>query len=108
MDSNTGLTHAALIGLRKQSVPDAERFLSFHIAKWMLENGFQVEGTFVQVTNMDCSNHPVAGLNAYPDLEGSFMGQVMFTLSEALLVTINENLTLAPQHKHDLTPEQII
>ena len=49
LDPNTGLTHAALVGLRKQSVPDAERLLSFHVAKWMLDNEFQHEGTFVQV-----------------------------------------------------------
>ena len=30
----TGLTHAALVGSRKQSVPDAEKLLSFHVAKF--------------------------------------------------------------------------
>ena len=29
-DATTGLTHAALVGIRKQSVPDAEKMLSFH------------------------------------------------------------------------------
>ena len=31
-DSSTGLTHAALVGSRPQSVPDAERLLSHHVA----------------------------------------------------------------------------
>ena len=47
--ANTGLTHAALVGLRKQSVPDAERLLSHHVADWMLANNYPVEGTFVKV-----------------------------------------------------------
>lgn len=31
-DSSTGVTHAALVGSRPQSVPDAERLLSHHVA----------------------------------------------------------------------------
>ena len=31
-DSSTGLTHAALVGSRPQSVPDADRLLSHHVA----------------------------------------------------------------------------
>ena len=49
LSPETGLTHAALVGLRKQSVPDAERLLSHHVADWMLRNGYQDDGEFVQV-----------------------------------------------------------
>ena len=33
LDPNTGLTHAALVGARKQSVRDAEKLLSFPVAE---------------------------------------------------------------------------
>ena len=46
---DTGLTHAALVGLRKQSVLDAECLLSTHVAAWLHRNGFPVEGEFVEV-----------------------------------------------------------
>ena len=45
----TGLTHAALTGVRKQSVQDAERLLSIHVARWLLNNGHLVEGQYVKV-----------------------------------------------------------
>ena len=34
LDPDTGLTHCALIGQRKQSVVDEERLLSFHVARF--------------------------------------------------------------------------
>ena len=48
---DTGLTHAALVGLRKQSVPDAERLLSVHVARWLRNHGYTKEAEFVQVLN---------------------------------------------------------
>ena len=48
LDPTTGLTHAALVGLRKQSVSDAERLLSYHVASYMQRNGYQQEATYVQ------------------------------------------------------------
>lgn len=44
----TGLTHAALIGSRKQSVPDAEKLLSFHVAKFFRDNNYDAEAEYVE------------------------------------------------------------
>lgn len=44
----TGLTHAALVGLRKQSVPDAEKLLSFHVAKFFRDNNYIPEADYVK------------------------------------------------------------
>ena len=38
-DSKSGLTHAALIGKRKQSLKDAERVLSYLVAKLLRRHG---------------------------------------------------------------------
>ena len=46
-DRNTGLTHAALSGICKQSVMDAERLLSYRVAEFMLQNNFPNEGNYV-------------------------------------------------------------
>ena len=46
---DTGLTHTALTGKRKQSVPDAEKLLSSAVAKWCKENGFPEEGRVAEV-----------------------------------------------------------
>lgn len=43
----TGLTHDALVGLRKQSVPDADKLLSFHVAKFFKDNNYQAEADYV-------------------------------------------------------------
>jgi hypothetical protein len=48
-DPNTGLTHAALTGERKQSVVDAERMMSFLVAKFLRENGYQKEGEYIDI-----------------------------------------------------------
>ena len=42
-----GLTHAALSGLRKQSVPDAERVLSYSMADFMASKGYE-EATYIR------------------------------------------------------------
>ena len=47
-DKSTGLTQIALVGRRKQSVGDAERLLSFHLSKFMEENGHQNEAKLRQ------------------------------------------------------------
>ena len=44
----TGLTHAALVGSRKQSVPDAEKLLSFHVAKFFKDNHHLAEAEYVE------------------------------------------------------------
>jgi hypothetical protein len=43
-----GLTHSALVGLRKQSVVDAERLLSFRMCNFMTKNNFEEEATFLK------------------------------------------------------------
>ena len=47
-NSMTGLTPAALIGSRKQSVPDAEKLLSFHVAKFFRDNNYDGEAEYVE------------------------------------------------------------
>ena len=49
LDPSTGLTLAALWGERKQSVQDAERMLSFLVAKFLRENGYEAEGRYVEI-----------------------------------------------------------
>lgn len=48
MDPHTGLTHAALVGERKQSVPDAEKMLSYLVAKFLREHGYEIEAYYVE------------------------------------------------------------
>lgn len=48
-DSSTGLTLAALRGERKQSVQDAERMLSFLVAKFLREHGYVAESNYVEI-----------------------------------------------------------
>lgn len=47
LEKSTGLTHAALVGARKQSVRDAEKLLSYPVAKFMQNTGHQVEAEYV-------------------------------------------------------------
>lgn len=49
LDSSTGLTHAALTGERKQSVGDAERMLSFLVAKFLREHGYIREANYIDI-----------------------------------------------------------
>ena len=44
---STGLTLAALRGERKQSVQDAERMLSYLVAKFLAEKGYEAEARYV-------------------------------------------------------------
>ena len=48
-DSSTSLTLVALRGKQKQSVQDAERMLSFVVAKFLREHGYEVEGRYVEI-----------------------------------------------------------
>ncbi len=48
-DPNTGLTFAALTGKQKQSVVDVERMMSYLVAKFLSENGYEKEGEFVNI-----------------------------------------------------------
>lgn len=47
LSPHTGLSHAALTGIRRQSVPDAERLLSYHVAQFLQENNFLYEAEYV-------------------------------------------------------------
>ena len=46
---NTGLTYTALAGKRKQSVVDAERLLSYHVAEYFRQKGYEKEYEYVKV-----------------------------------------------------------
>ncbi|OWF38671.1 hypothetical protein KP79_PYT23083 [Mizuhopecten yessoensis] len=46
LDPRAGLSHAALTGQRPQSVEDAEKLLSYHVAASMQRNGFDCEAEY--------------------------------------------------------------
>lgn len=48
-DPLSGLTHAALVGKRKQSVKDAERLLSYHVVASLRRHGHNAEADYVHV-----------------------------------------------------------
>ena len=48
MDPTTRLTYAALVGQRKQSVLDAEKLLSHHVADFMERNNHVIEAEYVR------------------------------------------------------------
>ena len=48
-DPKSGLTHAALIGERKQSLLDAERLLSYHVVESLQRQGYKTEAEYVKV-----------------------------------------------------------
>ncbi len=50
-DSTTGLTYPALIGLRKQSVQDAERMFSLPLAEFMDRKGYTEEAKYIYAVN---------------------------------------------------------
>lgn len=47
LDPLAALTHAALTGQRQQSVEDAEKLLSYHVAASMQRNGYDTEAEYV-------------------------------------------------------------
>lgn len=49
LDPMTGLSHAALTGQRPQSVEDAEKLLSYHVAASMQRNDFNFEAEYVGI-----------------------------------------------------------
>ena len=49
-DPKSGLTHAALIGERKQSLIDAERLLSYHVVESLQRQGYKTEAEYVRVS----------------------------------------------------------
>ena len=49
MDSLSGLTHAALIGKRKQSLVDAERLISSHVVSSLCPHGHDQEARHVEL-----------------------------------------------------------
>lgn len=46
-DTSTGLTRAALLGQRKQSVKDAERLLSYPLANYFASKGWTTEAEYI-------------------------------------------------------------
>ena len=48
-DPLSGLTHAALVGKRRQSVKDAERLLSYHVADSLQRHGYIEEANYVRI-----------------------------------------------------------
>lgn len=48
-DSKSGLTHAALTGVRKQSLKDAERLLYYHVVESLERLGHVTEAEYVKV-----------------------------------------------------------
>lgn len=48
-DGKSGLTHAALVGKRKQSLIDAERLLSYHVVESLERHGYINEAEYVKV-----------------------------------------------------------
>ena len=48
-DPQSGLTHDALVGKRKQSLEDAERLLSYHVVESLQRHGYHREAEHVRV-----------------------------------------------------------
>ena len=48
-DPLSALTHAALVGKRRQSVKDAERLLSYHVADSLQRHGYIDEANYVRI-----------------------------------------------------------
>lgn len=48
-DPLSGLTHASLVGKRKQSVKDAERLLSYHVVDSLRRHGHNAEADYVRI-----------------------------------------------------------
>lgn len=48
-DPLSGLTHAALVGKRKQSVKDAERLLSYHVVDSLRRHEYHTEADYVRI-----------------------------------------------------------
>ena len=47
-DPSSDLTYPALVGSRKQSVIDAERFFSPNLAKFMQDKGYEYEAKYIK------------------------------------------------------------
>ena len=50
-DETSGLTYPALVGLRKQSVEDAERMFSLPLANFMEAKGYTAEAQYIRAVN---------------------------------------------------------
>ena len=48
-DEKSGLTQAALIGERKQSLLDAERLMSYHVVKSLRRQCYETEAQYVEI-----------------------------------------------------------
>ncbi|CAB4002235.1 uncharacterized protein LOC110054371 [Paramuricea clavata] len=47
----SGLTHAAVVGERKQSLTDAQQLLSYHVVDSLQRLGYETEAEYVKVVN---------------------------------------------------------
>lgn len=50
-DPSSGLSYPALVGIRKQSVQDAERMFSISLARFMEAKGYIKEAEYIRVVN---------------------------------------------------------
>lgn len=50
-EPKTGLTYPALVGMRKQSVQDAERMFSLPLCDFMTERGYIKEAEYISAVN---------------------------------------------------------
>ena len=71
-DPLSGLTHAALVGKRRQSVKDAERLLSYHVVHSLERHGKVEEADYVRTTAQwhESSDGRGLSLNVEPHLGG--------------------------------------
>ena len=53
MDPKSGLTHAALIGKRKQSLVHAEKLISVHVTESLRRSGHVNEAKLIEVMTID-------------------------------------------------------
>lgn len=77
MDPSTGLTHAALVGERKQSVTDAEKMLSYLVAKFLREHGYEREAYYVETV---AGWHEAADGRGLTELERSRKNYAMLNM----------------------------
>ena len=77
MNPTTGLTHAALTSERKQSVQDAERMLSFKVASFLKDHGYEEEARYVDTI---AGWHEVADGGGLTELKRCKLNYVMLNM----------------------------
>jgi len=76
-DESSGLTYPALVGLRKQSVQDAERLFSPSLADYMERKGHEYEAKYIRAVWGWRRSVDERGL---PELERNQLGQTFLEL----------------------------